>query len=46
MRHTLTDRSEFDSPYIDAPVWPWSMAGWSLAALFVLLFLLANIYSA
>jgi hypothetical protein len=34
--------SEFDSPYINAPVWPWAVTGWSLAALFVLLFLLAR----
>jgi len=32
---------EFDSPHIHAPVWPWSLAGYSIAALLVLLFLLA-----
>jgi len=29
------------SRYVDAPVWPWSVGGWVLAALFVLLFALA-----
>jgi hypothetical protein len=33
---------EFESPYINAPLWPWSVAGWSLAALFALLFVLAR----
>jgi hypothetical protein len=32
---------EFDSPHINAPVWPWSLAGWSLAGLLVFLFLFA-----
>jgi hypothetical protein len=30
------------SPHVDAPVWPWSLTGWMLAALFVLLFILAR----
>jgi hypothetical protein len=37
--------NELDSPYIDAPMWPWAVTGWSLAATFVMLFLLARIYS-
>jgi hypothetical protein len=36
---------EFGSPHIDATVWPWSIAGWSLAALLVLLFVLARLSS-
>jgi hypothetical protein len=28
-------------PYINAAVWPWTVAGWSLAALFLVLFLIA-----
>jgi hypothetical protein len=36
---------ERDSPYINAPLWPWAITGWSLAATFVMLFLLARIYS-
>jgi hypothetical protein len=31
---------EFYSPYLNAPVWPWTVAGWSLAAIFMLLFLI------
>jgi hypothetical protein len=26
------------SPHVDAPLWPWSVGGWMLAVLFVLLF--------
>jgi hypothetical protein len=37
--------SEFDSPYIHAPVWPWSVTGWCLAALFALFFLLASAHA-
>jgi hypothetical protein len=36
---------ERDSPYINAPLWPWAVTGWSLAAGFIVLFLLARIYS-
>jgi hypothetical protein len=32
---------EYDSPYIDAPVWPWSLAGWSIVAALILLALVA-----
>ena len=42
---TRTKGYEFDSPYIDAPLWPWSVAGWSLAALFVALFVLASLHA-
>jgi hypothetical protein len=28
---------EYDSPHIDSPVWPWSLAGWSVAAALVLM---------
>jgi|SoiMethySBSTD1v2_1073268.scaffolds.fasta_scaffold880988_1 hypothetical protein len=44
MRRERAQKYEFDSPYINAPVWPWSAAGWSLATMFVVLFLLARIY--
>jgi hypothetical protein len=43
MADSRTKGYEFDSPYIDAPVWPWSVAGWSLAALLVALFVLAGL---
>ena len=33
--------SDVYGPYIDAPVWPWSVAGWSVAVLCVLLALVA-----
>ena len=29
------------SPHINAPVWPWSLAGYSMATLWLLLLLLA-----
>jgi hypothetical protein len=32
---------EYDSPYIDAPVWPWSLAGWLIAGTLILLALVA-----
>jgi hypothetical protein len=28
---------EHDSPFINAPVWPWSLAGWAIAAALVLM---------
>jgi hypothetical protein len=42
--NTLKDERppyEVDGPYIAAPDWPWSAAGWVLSALLVLLFFLA-----
>jgi hypothetical protein len=30
---------EFYGRYINAPVWPWAVAGWTLAVIFMLLFL-------
>jgi hypothetical protein len=30
---------EFDSPHINAPLWPWSLAGYSIAAFLTGLFL-------
>jgi hypothetical protein len=41
MKRRDTPWREVDSPYINAPVWPWSVAGWAFAALFVLLFVIA-----
>jgi hypothetical protein len=32
---------EVDSPHIDAPNWPWILAGWTISTLHVLLFLAA-----
>jgi hypothetical protein len=32
-------RSELYGPHINDPVWPWTVAGWSLAFLFLILFL-------
>jgi hypothetical protein len=31
---------ELLGPYINAPVWPWTVAGWTLAVMFMLLFLI------
>jgi hypothetical protein len=31
---------EVYGPYINAPVWPWTVAGWTMAAIFLLLFLI------
>jgi hypothetical protein len=32
---------ERDSPYINAPIWPWALAGWTISALHLFLFLAA-----
>jgi hypothetical protein len=32
---------EVDSPHINAPNWPWALAGWIISALHVLFFLVA-----
>ena len=40
----VSKSNELESPYINAPVWPWAVAGWSLVVAFVLLFALARIY--
>jgi hypothetical protein len=32
---------ERDSPHINAPVWPWSVAGWLFAAIVIVLFVAA-----
>ena len=42
---TVTPPSELHGPYINAPVWPWFVAGCVLGALFVLLFVVAWSYS-
>jgi hypothetical protein len=34
---------EMDGPYINAPDWPWSAAGWVLAAMIVVLFVVAEL---
>ena len=39
--HVNVPEYEFDSPHINAPVWPWSLAGYSVAALILGLFLYA-----
>jgi len=35
-----TPEHELDSPHINAPVWPWTVAGWTLAVVFMLLFVI------
>jgi succinate-acetate transporter protein len=42
---TPEQSNERDSPYIDAPVWPWSLAGWSVGGLMVLYFFVAWVTS-
>ena len=32
--------NEFYGPHVNAPVWPWTVAGWTLAVVFMLLFLI------
>lgn len=32
--------NEVYGPHINAPVWPWTVAGWTLAVVFMLLFLI------
>lgn len=32
---------EYHSPHVDAPVWPWSLAGHAVATLWLLLLVLA-----
>ena len=41
----VTESNELDSPYIDAPIWPWAITGWVLAALFGVLFVLARLHA-
>ena len=43
MAERITDSYESDSPYINAAVWPWAVAGWCLAAMFLASFLVARI---
>jgi hypothetical protein len=35
---------EVDSPYINAPSWPWALAGWTVSALHVVFFVVAWIH--
>jgi hypothetical protein len=35
---------EIDSPYINAPNWPWALAGWTVSALHVMFFVAAWIH--
>ena len=35
---------EIDSPYINAPNWPWALAGWTVSALHVLFFVSAWVF--
>jgi hypothetical protein len=41
-QHTLTP-PELYGPYLNAPVWPWHVAGWVVSALFVLMFVIARV---
>ena len=52
LRHELTGDSlqptmppELHGPYLNAPVWPWFLAGWIVGALFVLMFVFASFWS-
>ncbi len=35
---------EIDSPYINAPDWPWTLVGWTVSALHVLFFVSAWVF--
>jgi len=37
--------SELYGPYVDAPVWPWLLAGWTLGAGLLLLFVVGWVRS-
>ena len=37
---TDTNPYELYGPYINAPVWPWNVAGWGMALFFMLMFLM------
>jgi hypothetical protein len=39
------DAYDLDSPFMNAPVWPWALAGWILAAFFLVLFVVARIHA-
>jgi hypothetical protein len=41
-QHTLTT-PELYGPYLNAPVWPWHVAGWIVSALFALMFVIARV---
>lgn len=32
---------EVDSPYINAPSWPWAVAGWTVSVLHLVFFIVA-----
>ena len=42
---TDTAPNELYGPYINAPVWPWTVAGWGLALFFMLMFLITWLQS-
>jgi hypothetical protein len=42
---TALPPGELYGPHINAPVWPWFVAGWLVGALFVAMFVVAWIYS-
>jgi hypothetical protein len=41
-QHTLTT-PELYGPYLNAPVWPWHVAGWIVSVLFALMFVIARV---
>ena len=40
--HTLTT-PELHVPYLNAPLWPWHVAGWIVSALLALMFVIARV---
>jgi len=41
MKDTDRPSYEVDSPYINAPSWPWAVAGWAVSALHLVFFVVA-----
>ena len=41
-QHQFTS-PEIYGPYLNAPVWPWHVAGWIVSAVFALMFVIARL---
>ena len=41
---TITPPKDLRGRYVNAPVWPWFWAGWTVGALLVLMFVVAWLY--